>query len=162
MKTIMPENTFSKIKNRILTLLRLPRNRPYLISCLILVFSAILIGLDNPTGIIVGWLAVIVVLVAMARRWWNPWYFLILLVGSFLGAILLSCLYMVIALPLAGWISGPNVENTNAWRIFHMVIANLILLFVPMGIFFGVVGSITYGVYRLFRLIRRKLSGNST
>jgi hypothetical protein len=162
MKTIMPENTFSKIKNRILTLLRLPRNRPYLISCLILVFSAILIGLDNPTGIIVGWLAVIVVLVAMARRWWNPWYFLILLASSFLGAILLACLYMAVALPLAEWISGPNVENSNAWRIFHMVIANLLLLFVPMGIFFGVVGSITYGVYRLFRLIRRKLSGNST
>jgi hypothetical protein len=162
MKTIMPENTFSKIKNRILTLLRLPRNRPYLISCLILVFSAILIGLDNPTGIIVGWLAVIVVLVAMARRWWNPWYFLILLAGSFLGAILLACLYMAVALPLAEWISGPNVENSNAWRIFHMVISNLLLLFVPMGIFFGVAGSITYGVYRLFRLIRRKLSGRGT
>jgi hypothetical protein len=158
----MPEKTFSKIKNRVLNVLRLPRNRPYLISCLILVFSAILIGLDNPTGIIVGWLAVIVVLVAMARRWWNPWYFLILLVGSFLGAILLACLYMVVALPLAEWISGPNVENSNAWRIFHMVISNLLLLFVPMGIFFGVVGSITYGVYRLFRLIRRKLSGNGT
>jgi hypothetical protein len=158
----MPEKAFSKIKNRIVTLLRLPRNRPYLISCLILVFSAILIGLDNPTGIIVGWLAVIVVLVAMARRWWNPWYFLILLASSFLGAILLACLYMAVALPLAEWISGPNVENSNAWRIFHMVISNLLLLFVPMGIFFGVAGSITYGVYRLFRLIRRKLSGRGT
>jgi uncharacterized membrane protein len=162
MKTVMPEKTLSKIKNRILTVLRLPRNRPYLISCLILVFSAILIGLDNPTGIIVGWLAVIVVLVAMARRWWTPWYFLILLVGSFLGAILLSFIYMVVALPLAEWISGPNVESTNAWRIFHMVISNLILLFVPMGMFFGAVGFIICGAYRLLRLIRRKLSDRGT
>jgi hypothetical protein len=162
METVMPEKTLSKIKNRILAVVRLPRNRPYLISCLILVFSAILIGLDNPTGIIVGWLAVIVVLVAMARRWWTPWYFLILLVSSFLGAILLSFLYMVVALPLAEWISGPNVENTNAWRVFHMVISNLILLFVPMGIFFGVVGFIICGAHHLFRRIRRKLSERGT
>lgn len=158
----MPEKTLSKIKNRILTLLRLPRNRPYLISCLILVFSAILIGLDNPTGIIVGWLAVIVVLVAMARRWWTPWYFLILMVGSFLGAIFLSFLYMVVALPLAEWISGPDVANSNAWRIFHMAISNIILLFVPMGLFFGAVGFIICGIHRLFRLIRRKLSGDGS
>src|SRR3972149_7981713 len=138
----MPEKTLTNIKDRFFALLRVPRNRPYLISCLILVFSAILIGLDNPTGIIVGWLAVIVLLTALARRWWTPWYFAILVVGSFLGAILLSLIYMEVALPLAKWIGGPNAADSNAWRGVHMVISNLILLVVPMCLLFGTAGFI--------------------
>ncbi len=144
------------IKDRISRLLPFIRKRPYLVSCVILVLSAILIGLDNPTGIITGWLAVIVLLVALARAWWTPWFFVILMAGSFLGAIFLSFLYMVVALPLAEWISGPDVTNTNAWRIFHMVISNLILLFVPMGLAFGAVGFVFLCLVRLFRSIRRK------
>ncbi len=158
----MPEKTLTKIKNRVLAVLRLPRNRPYLISCLILIFAAILIGLDNPTGIIVGWLAVIVSLVALARRWWTPWYFLILVAGSFLGAIILSFLYMVVALPLAQWIGGANVTDNAAWHVFHMAISNLILLVVPMGLLFGVTGFIILGIFRLFRLIRRRNAADGT
>jgi hypothetical protein len=158
----MPENTLSKIKNRILAVLRLPRNRPYLISFLILIFSAILLGLDNPTGIIVGWLAVIVWIVGLARRWWTPWYFLILVAGSFLGAIFLSFLYMVVAMPLAEWIGGANATESTAWHVFHMVISNLILLVVPMCLLFGVTGFIVLGILRLFGLIRRKHAGHST
>jgi len=150
------------IKDRISRLLRFIRKRPYLVSCVILVLSAILIGLDNPTGIITGWLAVIVLLVALARAWWTPWFFVILMAGSFLGAIFLSLLYMVVALPLAEWISGPDVTNSNAWRIFHMVISNLILLFVPMGLAFGAVGFVFLCLLRLFRSIRRKRDTDST
>jgi len=158
----MTEKALTKIKNRVLAVLRLPRNRPYLISCLILIFAAILIGLDNPTGIIVGWLAVLVSLVALARRWWTPWYFLILVVGSFLGAIIISFFYMDVALPIARWIGGANADNSNAWRVFHMVISNLILLFVPMSLLFGTVGFVVLGIFRLFRLIRRRYSAHNT
>jgi len=150
------------LKNRISILWRFIKKRPYLVSCLFLVISAILIGLDNPTGIITGWLAVIVLLVALARAWWTPWFFVILMVGSFLGAIFLSFLYMVVALPLAEWISGPDVTNSNAWRVFHMVISNLILLFVPMGLMFGAVGFVFLSLLRLFRAIRRKRDTGST
>jgi hypothetical protein len=152
----MAEKVLTKIKDRLIAILRLPRNRPYLISCLILIFAAILIGLDNPTGIIVGWLAVIVSLTAAARRWWTPWYFLILIASSFLGAIILSAIYMGVALPLAEWIGGPNAADSAAWRVFHMVISNLILLVVPMGLLFGVAGFFVVGVFRLFNLVRRK------
>jgi hypothetical protein len=107
-------------------------------------------------------LAVIVLLVALARAWWTPWFFVILMVGSFLGAIFLSFLYMVVALPLAEWISGPGVTDTNAWRIFHMVISNLILLFVPMGLLFGAVGFVLVSLLRLFRAIRRKRDTDAT
>jgi MFS family permease len=156
----MPSNLVHSIKSRLSSLLRFIRKRPYLVSCLILVISAILIGLDNPTGIITGWLAVIVLLVSMSTRWWTPWYFLILMAGSFLGAIFLSFLYMVVALPIAEWISGPAVTDSNAWRVFHMIISNLILLFVPMGLFFGAVGFVLLCVLLLLKLIRRKRSTN--
>jgi hypothetical protein len=158
----MPENALSKIKNRILAVLRLPRNRPYLISFLILIFAAILIGLDNPTGIIVGWLAVSVWIVGLAHKWWTPWYFLILIGGSFIGAIVLSFLYMVVAMNLAEWIGGANATESTAWHVFHMVISNLILLVVPMGLFYGVMGFIVLGVYRLFKYIRRRLTSRGT
>jgi hypothetical protein len=158
----MAVNSLSTIKNRILAVLRLPRNRPYLISFLILIFSAILLGLDNPTGIIVGWLAVSVWIVGLAHKWWTPWYFLILVVGSVVGAIILSFFYMVVATPLAEWIGGANATESPVWHVFHMVISNLILLVVPMSLLFGVTGFIVLGVFRLFRFIRRKLASNNT
>ncbi len=158
----MTEKALIRIKNRVLAVLRLPRNRPYLISCLILIFAAILIGLDNPTGIIVGWLAVIVSLVALARRWWTPWYFLILVVGSFLGAIIISFIYMDVALPIARWIGGADADNSTAWRVFHMVVSNLILLFVPMSLLFGAVGFVLLGIFRLFRLVQRRFTTHNT
>jgi hypothetical protein len=158
----MPENAVSKIKNRILAVLRLPRNRPYLISFLILIFAAILLGLNNPTGIIVGWLAVSVWIIGLAHKWWTPWFFLILLVGSVIGAIILSFFYMVVAMNLAEWLGGANATESATWHVFHMVISNLILLVVPMGLLFGVTGFIGLGAFRLFRFVRRKLTSDET
>ena len=146
----------SKIRDKLTALLRIPRrNRLYLLSFVILVLSAILVGLDNPTGIVLGWLAVIILLVAIARRWRKPWYFLILLFGSFLGAIFLSFLDRVVALPLAEWIGGVNATDSVAWRIFHGIVSNIILLAVPMGMILGAVGFLITGAFRLFTLIRR-------
>jgi hypothetical protein len=145
-----------KIKKKISSLPRLlRRNRPYVVSFVILVLSAVLIGLDNPTGIVMGWLAVTVLLVALARKWRKPWYFLILLFGSFISAIFLSFLYMVVAKPVAEWIGGINATDSTAWRVFHVIISNIILLAVPISMLFGAVGFVIMCVYRLFILIRR-------
>jgi hypothetical protein len=154
--------TMSGFKDRFKALLRLPRNRPYLISFVIIVLAAILIGLDNPTGIILGWVAVTVALVALARKWRKPWYFLILAAVSFCGAIFLSFLYMMVAMPLAEWIGGVNATDSAAWHVFHVIISNIILLAVPMGMLWGAVGFIVVGIYRLFSLIRRSRAASST
>jgi MFS family permease len=160
---MMSWSSVFKIRDKLSTLLRLPRrNRLYLVSFVILVLSAILVGLDNPTGIIIGWLAVTVLLIAMVRKWRKPWYFLILLLASFAGAIFLSFLYMVVALPLAQWIGGINATDSDAWRVFHMIISNLILLAVPIGMLFGAMGFIIMCVFRLFTLVRRHRVTDST
>ena len=89
-----------------------------------------------------GWLAVTVLMVAMVRKWRKPWYFLILLLASFSGAIFLSFLHKVVALPLAEWIGGVNATESIAWRVFHVVISDIILLAIPIGMIFGVMGFI--------------------
>jgi len=157
----MAEKALTKIKNRVLTVLKLPRNRPYLISFLILIFAAILIGLDNPTGIILGWAAVSVWIIGLAHRWWTPWYFLILAAGAVLGAIILSVIYMDVALPVARLVGGVNADKSTAWNVFKMIISNLILLVVPMALLFGITGFIVLGVFRLFRFIRRKFTAST-
>lgn len=121
-----------------------------------MVLAAILVGLDNPTGIILGWIAVIVALVALARKWRNPWYFLILLAAAFCGAIFLSFIYMVIAWPLAQWIGGPKAADNAVWHVFHVIMSNLILLAVPMSLLFGALGFCVTGIFYLFKLIRRR------
>jgi hypothetical protein len=145
----------SNFQDKLKALLRLPRNRPYLISFVIMVVAAILVGLDNPTGIILGWVAVTVALVALARKWRQPWYFLILLAVSFCGAIFLAFLDRIVALSIAKWIGGEFVTENIAWHVFDIIISNLILLAVPMGMLWGAVGFIVVGIYRLFSLIRR-------
>jgi hypothetical protein len=150
------------IKARLAALLRLPRRkRIYLISFFVLLLSAIFVGLDNPTGIILGWLAVAFLAMIMVRNWRRPWYFLVLLVVSVLGAIILSGLYVEVARPLARWVGGVNFTESTGWRVFHVVISNVILLCTPVGIVMGVAGFIILGIYTLYNR-RRSPADSST
>jgi hypothetical protein len=150
------------IKNRLLSLLRLPRRkRIYLISFLVLLLAAIFVGLDNPTGIILGWLSMTVLLVALVRRWRKPGYFFILFLVSFLGAILLSGIYMEVARPLAQWIGGVNVADSTGWRVFHVIVSNIILLCAPVGVFFGLLGFIVMSIWSLYEWHRRRTAGGT-
>jgi hypothetical protein len=125
-----------------------------------LIICVIFIGLDNSTGIILGWLAAVALIMSMAHKWRKIWHFLVLLAVSFIGAIILSALYMEVALPLAGWFGGVNAPQSVAWRVFHVVVSDVILLFTPMGIIIGIVGTIWLGILRLVTLRdRRRQSG---
>ncbi|MBN1176926.1 MAG: hypothetical protein JXA51_04520 [Dehalococcoidales bacterium] len=114
-----------------------------------LIVCTIFVGLDNATGIIIGWFAITFLVTAVVRNWQKIWYFLALLFVAVLGAIFLSFLYMEVALPLAGWIWGPDASQSVPWRIFHVIITNIILLFTPVGIIIGLVGSVWLGITRL-------------
>ena len=114
-----------------------------------LIVCVVFVGLDNATGIILGWLATAFLVAAIVRNWQKIWYFLVLLVVAVVGAIFLSFLYVEVALPVAGWIWGADAPQSVPWRIFHVIISNIILLFTPVGIIIGLVGSIWLGVSRL-------------
>lgn len=126
-----------------------------------LAICVIFVGLDNPTGIILGWLATAILLAELTRRWRKIRYFLILLFASFIGAIILSFLYVEVAFPLAGWLGGVNASQSTAWRIFHVIISNIILLLTPVGIFIGIVGTIWLIILRLVSLRKRSRTGST-
>ncbi len=140
---------FYDLKNSRLT------TRVLLALFLALVVCVVFVGLDNPTGIIIGWVAVTVFLAMVVRRWRRIRSFLILLFATFIGAIILSMIYVELALPVAGWFGGHDATQSLAWRIFHVVISNLILLFTPPGIFVGFVGSVWLGISRLSSLRKK-------
>jgi hypothetical protein len=153
----------SGLKERFMGILRLlRRTRIYVVSFLVLLLAAIFVGLDNPTGIILGWLAVTVLGVAMVRKWRKPGYFFILLVGTVLGAILLSGIYVEVAHPLAKWIGGANVSESIGWRVFHVIISNVILLCTPVGVFIGLTGFIIMIIWKIYDWRQRRRTSNST
>jgi hypothetical protein len=153
----------TEIKKRLAPVLSfLSRNRWYLIWLVALLLCIFFAGLDNPTGIVLGWLAVAILFLVLFRRWRKPRNFLILLLATFLGAIILSAIYMEVALRLAEWIGGPNATDSAAWRVFHAVISNIILLVTPVGIFFGFFGFIIFGIVSLVSLIKNKRAERGT
>jgi hypothetical protein len=153
----------SAIKEKLLALLRILRKkRIYVTTFVLLLLSSIIVGLDNPTGIILGWLAITVLAVALARRWRKPWYFLVLLAVSIIGAIILSGLYVEVAWPLANWIGGVNVTESAGWRVFHVIVSNLILLVTPVGILVGFSGFIILSIWRLYERRHQRDAASGT
>jgi putative effector of murein hydrolase LrgA (UPF0299 family) len=112
---------------------------------------ALSIGIDSDRGVLVGWLAVIILLTEITRRWRKEWQFLVLIAGSILGSILLSGLHEV-TVGSEGIIQGwwPN--------FFHALITDVILLFVPMAVIYGSLATITIFIIRLVTLRRKKES----
>lgn len=127
----------------------------------VLVICVIFVGLDNPTGIILGWLATIALMTQLTRKWRKIRYFILLIFASFIGAIFLSFLYVEVAHPIAEWFGGVNATQSTAWRIFHVIVSNIILLFTPMDILIGIVGIIWLGILRLVALRNRAHTGNT-
>lgn len=140
----------------------LRRNRWYLIWLVALTLCIVFAGLDNPTGIVLGWVAVTILFLVLFRKWRRPRYFLFLLAASFFGAIFLSLIYVEVAQRLAQWIGGPDATNGFAWRVFHGIVSNIMLLGTPPGIFFGFFGFVIFGIVNIVNLVKRKRTSDGT
>ena len=152
------------IKAKLSALTRIPKvTRVLLAVFLLLVISLVFVGLDNETGIVIGWLATTVLMTELTRRWRKIRNFLILGFASFAGAIFLSFLHEVVVYPLAGLIGGPGASQSGALNVFHETVSLIILFVTPVGIFIGVAGAITLVIVRLFMLVLNKkgLSSNT-
>jgi multisubunit Na+/H+ antiporter MnhE subunit len=99
----------------------------------------------------VGWLGIIMLLIEITRRWQKEWQFLLLIVGAIIGAIILSGLHEIIV--------GSDSIIQNWWlNFFHALITDIILLFTPMAIIYGIIGVITLLIIRLVTLRRKRVS----
>ena len=116
-----------------------------------LIAVALVIGIDSDRGVLVGWLGVLVLLTEITRRWRKEWHFLVLVAGALLGAILLSALHELIV--------GSASIVQNYWLNFiHALISDIILLFTPMAIIYGLLAAVTIFIVRMVTLRRNKAS----
>ncbi len=153
----------TKIREKLSPVLAfLQRNRWYLVWLIALILCIVFVGLDNPTGIVLGWAAVTILFLVLFRKWRRPRYFLFLLLGTFLGAIFLSLVHEEVALRLAQWIGGPDATDSYAWRVFHGVISNIMLLGALPGILFGFFGFVIFGTVNIVHLLKRRHATDGT
>jgi hypothetical protein len=112
---------------------------------------AFIIGIDSDRGVLVGWLGIIFLLTEITRRWRKEWQFLLLIAGTIIGSILLSGLHELV-------ISNQSVVQGWWQNFFHALITDIILLFMPMAVIYGVLATITTFIIRLVTLRRKKES----
>lgn len=118
---------------------------------IILIIVALFIGIDSDRGVLVGWLGVLMLLTEMTRRWRKEWQFLVLIAGSIVGAIILSGIHVAIV--------GMDSIVQNYWlNFFHALVTDIILLFVPMAVIYGLLATLTLLVIRLVTLRRKRVS----
>jgi len=116
-----------------------------------LMIIALFIGIDSDRGVLVGWLGIIILLTEITRRWRKEWQFLLLIAGAIIGAIILSALHEVVV--------DSNSTLQNWWQnSFHAIVTDIILLFTPMAIIYGIIGAVTLFIVRLIMLCRKKIS----
>ena len=145
------------MKKILSALKRIPMlTRITLTAFVLLAILAGIIGLDHDHGILMGFLATTVLIIEITRRWRQEWQFLLLSVGSVIGAIILSCLYEVVISPLVEKIGGASALQSRGMDIFHSIISKLILLVTPMAIIIGIIGAIAMFILRLIMLGRKK------
>jgi len=108
----------------------------------VLVIGAIIIGLDNITGIILGYLATTVLAGAITRKWRKIKSFLILFAASMVSIIFLSFLHEEVVYPLAILIWGIPALQSHTLSVFHVIISIIIVFACPVGMLVGLVGSV--------------------
>ncbi len=129
---------------------------PILTAILLALFIAVMIialviGIDSDRGVLVGWLAIIILLVEITRRWHKEWQFLLLIAGAVIGSIILSALHDAVI--------GSDSIPQNWWaNAFHAIITDMILLFTPMAIIYGLLATITVFIVRLVTLRKKGVS----
>lgn len=130
------------------------RNRILLAVFGLLVIAIIFIGLDNETGIILGYIATTILLIDLTHLWKRIRNFIILFLAAFFGAIFLAFLHEEIVFPLADLLGGAKAVESTPMNIFNQAVSLLILFFTPTGIFIGITGTIILTAIRIAK--RRK------
>ena len=125
-----------------------------LAAFIVLVAIGCILGIDSDRGVLVGWLGIIALLTELTRRWRKEWQFLVLIAGAIIGSIILSGLHE--------WLIGSDYVIQGGWpNFFHALITDVILLFVPMAVIYGILATITLCIIRLVTLRNKKQSENT-
>ncbi len=125
---------------------------PVLFVILVLV---LIIGLNSVTGLALGLTWITIIMLAITHHWRRIRNFLYLAGGTFLAAIILSGIYMEIAVPLAVRIGGQAALTSTPWKIFQGIVSDGILLVGASAVIVGIFGAIILAVSRAWSELRR-------
>jgi hypothetical protein len=155
-------DVMAKIGQKFMAVLRSgPGTRLLLLLFLALVIGVVFVGLTDAPGYILGYLATVVIFILIVRGWRSVWSFVILMVGSFAGGVLLSGLYVEVISRVAVYFWGPGAPVSLPMRIIETIVANIILFAGPVGLVFGFAGALGLGIFRLLRLRTRPLADDT-
>jgi hypothetical protein len=128
----------------------------------ILVICIFIIGLSDAPGYIIAYLATSVLFFTFIRKWRKIKNFIILFAVTLFCIFFLSFMYVEVIYRLAEWIGGITALNSTPMAIITMVITYVILFGGPVGMFAGIAGTVTLGVFRLVSLKKRRNLAHST
>ena len=151
----MPEAISSPPGNRLRTVILLA-------VFVILVIGILVIGLNDAPGYILGYLATAVLFFTFTRGWRKIKSFIILFALTLFCIFFLSFLYVEVIYRLAEWIGGTSALNDAPMAVITMVTTYVILFGGPVGMFAGIAGTATLGIYRLISRRKRKKTADTT
>lgn len=130
--------------------------RLLLAAFVVLAIAALVVGLDNVIGLIIGMASAAMIITEITRRWRSIRRFLFLAVGTFLTAVIISGLYVELIIPLARRIAGEGVLQTSGWQIYQEFISAGILMISPGCIVIGLGGAAVLALQRLARRLQAR------
>jgi hypothetical protein len=138
------------IKQKLSALLRLQgKSRVLFVLYGLLVIAIVFIGFDNPPGIILGILAVMMIIIELTRRWRKIRNFVMLFFASFIGVIFLAFLHEEVVTPLVTSLLGDGALNSRGFLIFNQIISLFMLFVGSAGLIVGLSGTVILGIVRL-------------
>ena len=145
----MPEELLAPLRSRHGTVL-------LLIVFVILVICVFIIGLNDAPGYILGYVATSVLFFTVIRNWRKIKSFIILFAAALFGIFFLSFLYVEVIYRLVEWIGGINALHGAPMAVTTTVITYIILFGGPVGMFAGIAGTLTLGIFCLHSKKKRK------
>jgi hypothetical protein len=120
-----------------------------------LLLAILFIGLRISVGYILGSLAAISLVVALTCRWQKIKNYLLMILITVLVAIFVSMVYVEVISRVVAAVFGEGAFESTGWRVFDMLISNILLFFVPACIFVGIGGSLVLYTRRVIDRVRK-------
>jgi hypothetical protein len=129
--------------------------RILLVAFFVLLLAIVFVGLRISAGYILGALASISLVVALTCRWQRIRNYLLMILITVLAAIFVSMIYVEVISRVVAAIFGESAFESTGWKIFDVLVSNILLFFVPACIFVGIGGSIVIYSRRIVRRIQK-------
>jgi hypothetical protein len=129
--------------------------RILLVASFALLLAIIFVGLRISAGYILGGIASVSFVVALTCRWRKIRNYLLMILITVLVAIFVSMIYVEVFERVVHATFGESAFESTGWKVFDILVNNILLFFVPACIIVGIGGSIVLYSRRVVRRIKK-------